>query len=95
MKAIDILKLFEDGSYVQNNRKPREGDEVWFLSGQFASKPLKGKVIRIDTVERSGWVYVSIVSDGKEYRTNLAEVFDHKPKLVEVTDEFGTTKVWK
>lgn len=89
--------IAEDGSYLDNQQVLKLGSEVWILTGQFADNPQKGMIKRIDNIDNKGLAntYVDVDVNGKIYHTNVAQVFDHKPKLVQVKDEYGFVKRWQ
>lgn len=77
-------------------KMPKEGEVVWFLSGQVNQKPMNGTVVRITNIDRKGLsnTYMDIEVDGVVHHVNIAQVFDHKPNLRTVKDEYGETKRW-
>jgi len=89
------------GNYLKNKKMPKVGERVWFLKGQMSPfKVGKGKIIAVTNIDRRGLsnVYVDIEeSDGnkKNYHCNIMQLFDHRPKYIEKTDEFGKTYIWE
>jgi len=99
IKAPDVLALFEkkEGSLLDNKTLPKEGSTVWFLSGQMGDTIRVGEIIRIDNIDKKGLsnTYFTIMSSGKEYRCNISQTYDHKPRKVKWSDEYGEVMVWR
>jgi hypothetical protein len=83
------------GSYFKNQKVPQEGAVVWALIGQINRKPMKGIATRVEQTYYGHHAYCDVVIQGETYRISMDSLFDHKPRQVEVTDEFGSTKIWE
>lgn len=85
------------GSYLDNKKMPKEGQEVYVLSGQMADKVVKGKIRKITNIDQKGLsnTYFDIEANGRNYHVNIAQVYDHKPKQVKTKDEYGDVTIWE
>ena len=96
-QLIEVVAA-KDGSYLQNNRMPKVGEKVWILAGQMSPyKVVEGKITMVSNIDQRGLgnTYVDVAGkDGKTHHINVSMLFDHKPKRVKVTDQFGETTVW-
>lgn len=84
-------------SYASEGRVPAPGTPVWFLLGMIDAAPMQGTIRNTTDIDNMGPAntYANIVAeDGSEYHLSLSWVYDHKPKLVTVTDEYGETRIW-
>jgi hypothetical protein len=84
------------GSYLENKKMPKEGDIVYFLQG-FNQKVMKGKIVNVTNIDKKGLAntYVDVESGGKNYHNNIHQIYDHKPKKVIKTDDYGEVKIWE
>lgn len=61
-------------------------------------KPRKGKVTLVTNIDNKGLAntYIDIETDkGTKYHASIGQVFDHKPKQVKKTDQYGEVTVWE
>lgn len=87
-----------EGSFLDNKKIPKENQVVYFLSGSIAPfKILKGIIKSITNIDQKGLsnTYFDIESNNKLFHVNIGSVFDHKPKQIEIEDEFGKIKIWQ
>jgi len=84
------------GSFLQNKKMPKEGQEVYALIG-FDKKIVKVKILRLTNIDNKGLAntYMDVTDGKKNYHINIDAIYDHKPKLVTKTDEYGEVKVWE
>lgn len=87
--------LEREGSFLGNNKLPKEGQSVWALVG-FDRKPVQGTIISITNIDKKGLAntYLDLQVKNKKYHVNINDIFDHKPKQKKITDEFGEVTVW-
>lgn len=85
------------GSYLDNKKMPREGQQVYILAGQMADKVVKGTIRKITNIDQKGLAntYFEIEANGKNHHVNIAQVYDHKPKRVKTKDEYGEVTIWE
>lgn len=84
------------GSYLDNKKMPKEGQEVYALVG-FERKIVKGKIRKLTNIDNKGLAntYLDINSGGKNYHVDISQVYDHKPKQVKTKDEYGDVTIWE
>lgn len=84
------------GSYLDNKKMPKEGQEVYALVG-FERKVVKGRLKKISNIDNRGLAntYLDIDVKGKNYHISIDQVYDHKPKQVKTKDEYGEVTVWE
>ena len=85
-----------NGSFLDYNKLPREGQTIYAVVG-FDQKIVKGVVKKISNIDRKGLAnnYMDIDVNGKNYHIAINQAYDHKPKKVKVTDEYGETTRWE
>jgi hypothetical protein len=95
-RYISLKETKNTGSYLDNIQLPKEGQIVYFLKGQIAAKPIKGKIVTITNIDKKGLsnTYLDIEVNSRIYHTNISQVFDHLPKYQELSDEYGSYKKW-
>ena len=91
-----MAKVLEQGSLLDNDMLPVYGMDVWAVVG-FEQKVVKGTVTLVTNIDNRGLgnTYVDIDVNGKRWHTPVNTLYSHRPHLVEVTDCYGTTKVWR
>ncbi len=84
------------GSYFDNKKLPREGDNIFFLYG-FNNEIKRGTILLISNIDRKGLgnTYFDIESNQRIFHVPINSIFDHRPKLVTKEDLFGKVKVWE
>lgn len=83
------------GSFYEQQRVPYIGETVWLLD-HLAGKATQGTVTMVSNIDNRGlsntYIHVSTPQGG--LHSNIASVFDHKPRRQTRTDEFGEFKAW-
>ena len=85
------------GSFFANNKLPQIGEKVFFLKG-FENKISSGKITGVWDIDKKGLsnTYADIIDiKGKKYHVNIDSIYDHFPKKVQLTDNFGEVEVWQ
>lgn len=86
------------GSFYDKVAYPSRGDQVWtyLRTDRGAVKTVKGIVQDVETNNfQGGNAYITVLTeDGKMFLPSSV-LFDHKPRLVAVTDSFGECHVWR
>ena len=84
-------------SLLFNNKTPKIGDCFFALVG-FNPRVIHGKVINVTNIDNKGIsnTYVDLKDNtGQNLHVNIMCLYDHKPELIEIEDEFGTVKIWE
>lgn len=92
-----LLNEKSGGSYLDNQKLPKEGDVVYVMTSRLGiGNPKKGIVKNITNIDNRGLsnTYLDIDVNGSLRHVNLMLVYDHKPKQVTKKDEFGEIKTW-
>jgi len=87
-----------NGSYLDNKKIPKTGEKVFFLKGQFGDNVDSGIIDTITNIDNKGLsnTYLNIKDkNGNNHHINIAQVYDHKPKKIEIEDQYGKVKMWK
>lgn len=85
------------GSYLNNGKTPKKDETIYVLVG-FDRKVVKGKIIKTNNIDNRGLAntYLDIkLADGRNYHTDISQIYDHKPNQVKITDEYGDVTVWE
>jgi hypothetical protein len=83
------------GSFFDQGRTPKEGEKVWALVGQVDQKPIKGTILRVERTYHGGHYYCDVQTAKGVKRVSSDLLFDHRPKRVKRTDQFGEVTVWE
>lgn len=88
----------QPGSFLEKGISPKEGMEVWARGGDELKTVRKGTITLTFNIDKKGLAntYVDLTTvDGKNWHLPVDCLYDHKPRLVEVEDQFGRVKVWQ
>ncbi len=94
-------KTKETGSLCENGRLPKVGQAVWALvtiGRTIEEKPRRGYVMSVTNIDNRGLsnTYCDIgLASGKRVHVSISQIYGHKPKMVEIVDEYGPVSVWR
>jgi len=83
-------------TYLDNKKIPKINEKVYALVG-FENKIVNGKIVSVNNIDNKGLsnCYLDIDVSGKKYHVNISQIFNHKPKKVQIKDEYGFVTVWR
>lgn len=95
-EVLERLEEAPKGSYFERRTEiePDVGDSVWVLVG-YIQKPVKGVVKSVQRTYHGGHFHGDVDVKGRTFRVSTDVMFDHKPKRVKKTDEYGEVTVWE
>jgi len=97
IEKIDKILNEAKGSYLDNQKIPKEGQKVWITVGLGMGEVIEGKVVRVTNIDRKGLAntYLDVETSKGIQHVNVMSVFDHKPKKVMRQDAYGKVAVWE
>ena len=90
--------IAKSGSYLDIGKKPKEGDKVWIIIVGMTEKLIHGIITRVSNIDNRGLAntYAEVsVDENSSYHVAINQMYDHKPKKVKKTDEYGEVTVWE